>query len=317
MSKIMIGADIGGSHISCMAIDPLNHSIQKELTVRKEVDCHAGAEVILTAWSSALKLLVQQIGMKNLGGIGFAMPGPFDYPSGIAWFKGVKKYDNLHGINIREELQRRLDLVSSIPVRFLNDATCFAIGEAWLGNAAGISRVLAITLGTGFGSAFLNEGIPVITGEDVPLEGCLYHIPYVKSIANDYFSTSWFLNRYKELTGNEVAGVKEIVEDLFIDKETRRQKPASRNHNTETSIFHEFGNNLGNFLAPWSHKFQAGCIVIGGNIANSFDYFEKPFLKALHSNQCKVPVFVSELSELAAIAGAARLCDDDFYGKLL
>ena len=82
------------------------------------------------------------------------------------------------------------------------------------------------------------------------------------------------------------------------------------------AIFTEFGMNLGNFLSPWLIRFRAGCITIGGNIANSYSLFKEPFKTALVKNNCHTEVFISELGEQAAIAGSARLCDDDFYSKL-
>jgi len=320
MSKILIGADIGGSHISCMAVNPVDHSIIKELVVRKEVNSQADAGAILSAWSSALSELIGMIGLGNLAGIGFAMPGPFDYPGGIAWFKGVNKFDSLYGINIRQELRHRLGLAEAVPVRFINDATAFAIGEAWIGKAAGFIRSMAITLGTGFGSAFISEGIPVISGDEVPRDGCVWHIPYGKSIANDYFSTPWFVERYQELTGKNIYGVKEIIDELSNIKvqhpESKIENRKSKIEYPASSIFHEFGTNLGDFLAPWLNTFQAGCLVLGGNIANGFSHFEEPLKSALAEGHCTIPVFVSGLGELAAIAGAARLCDEDYYKEI-
>ena len=309
MSKILIGADIGGSHISCMAVDPADHSVIKEFSVRKDVDSQADSETILSVWSVALSELIKLIGKSNLAGIGFAMPGPFDYQAGIAWFKGVKKFDSLYGINIRQELRHRLGLSETIPVRFINDATAFAIGEAWIGKASGFRRCMAITLGTGFGSAFLRDGIPVIEGDEVPKDGCVWHIPYGNSIANDYFSTPWFVERYKELTGKRISGVKEITEELVAYKATGNRQQA-------IGIFKEFGKNLGDFLAPFLSLFKAECLVIGGSIANGFPHFKDPLEAALEAGNCNIPVFVSEMGELAAIAGAARLCDDNFYKEI-
>jgi glucokinase len=163
-----IGADIGGSHITCKAVDADKMSIIDALSLRREVDSAGSAGDILSAWSDALFVLISQTGPEKLAGIGFAMPGPFDYSTGLALFEGVRKYDHLYGINVREEIVRRLGLDPSVSVRFLNDATCFAVGEAWIGRASAFSRSMAITLGTGFGSAFLEKGIPVEAGDEVP-----------------------------------------------------------------------------------------------------------------------------------------------------
>jgi glucokinase len=317
MTKILIGADIGGSHITCMGVDPKGKIISDEFKIREDVNSQATAEVILNSWSEALSKLIALTGKQNLGGIGFAMPGPFDYPGGIAWFKGVQKFDSLYGINVGKELRDRLGLDVLVPLRFLNDATSFAIGEAWTGKASAYRKNMAVTLGTGFGSAFISDGIPVESGPEVPEYGCVYHLPFGKSIADDHFSTRWFIGRYKAVTGDEITGVKELMElDAGYRMQDARSSPKVSIPNPASLIFNEFGSNMGAFLAPWLLKFNAECLTMGGNISNSFSLFEKPFLEALKDHGCNIPVFVSELGELAGITGAARLCDDSFYSRL-
>ena len=46
----------------------------------------------------------------------------------------------------------------------MNDASAFAVGEAWAGSASDFNRSLSITLGTGFGSAFISNHIPIVDG---------------------------------------------------------------------------------------------------------------------------------------------------------
>jgi glucokinase len=300
---LVIGADIGGSHITCMGVDVAKKELVHDLTSRVPVDSSASAEEILTSWTEALQEVIGMLPDKIPGGIGFAMPGPFDYPTGLALFKGVKKYDNLYNINVRDALRKRLNLSDNIPIRFLNDATCFAIGETWMGVAAGFSRTVAITLGTGFGSAFLDEGIPVEKGDEVPKYGCVYHLPFGSSIADDHFSSRWIKNEYQEHVGDRTIGVKEMAE-------LAPSEPAVM------AIFTEFGQNLGNFLAPWLNRFSAECLVIGGNIAKGYNLFEKPFRTALQSHNCQTMIYLSALGECAAIAGSARLTDDSFYSRL-
>ena len=53
-------------------------------------------------------------------------------------------------------------------VQFLNDADAFALGEWWAGAAKGGRRVVAATLGTGLGSAFLADGHIVHDAPGIP-----------------------------------------------------------------------------------------------------------------------------------------------------
>ncbi|NQV01872.1 MAG: ROK family protein [Bacteroidia bacterium] len=301
--SIVLGVDIGGSHITAMGVDLSKKNLLHPLISRKQVDCHDTADCILSVWSEALQEVISKIPSGFIQGIGFAMPGPFDYPAGVAHFKGVMKYDNLNNVNVREEIYQRLGLPGQVPIRFLNDATCFAIGEAWMGSAARYQRSMAITLGTGFGSAFLEDGIPVEKGDEVPESGCVYHLPFGNSNADDHFSSRWFKRVYEERFSRESGGVKEMSEEAEKNLEVH-------------AIFTEFGQNLGNFLAPWLVRFRAGCLTIGGNISRGYNLFEKPFRQALRSHNCNTEIFLSVLGEGAAIAGSARLTDDTFYSKL-
>ncbi|NQV02155.1 MAG: ROK family protein [Bacteroidia bacterium] len=302
-SQIVIGVDIGGSHITSMGVDLQHKEILRHLTCRKKVDSHGSADEILSIWAASLHEVMGQLPAGSLSGIGFAMPGPFHYPSGLALFEGVKKYDSLNGINVRDVIYKRLDLPASIPVRFLNDATCFAIGEAWMGQASICHRTVVITLGTGFGSAFLNDGIPVEKGDDVPEAGCVYHLPFGESNADDHFSSRWFKRVYESLYSRDSGGVKEMSEEALFNPDVR-------------AIFTEFGESLGKFLAPWLVRFRADCLTIGGNISRGYELFEDPFRQALKRDHCHSEVFLSALGEYAAIAGSARLTDDSFYSKL-
>jgi len=301
MKKISIGADIGGSHISTMAVELETGAMLQETYSRVEVDSNGPAEEILQTWKSSLNASIRKSNRHLLTGLGFAMPGPFDYPNGIALFSGVQKFESLYGINIRNEITSLTGIPDSMPVRFLNDATCFAIGEAWLGKASAFDRVIAITLGTGFGSAFLDHGVPVSTGNEVPEHGWVYHLPFGGSIADDCFSTRWFVKRYKEITGRTINGVLEISVTADQDAAARR-------------VFSEFGSNLGQFLAPLIRRFNAGCLVIGGSISQTYDIFHNPFLSGLAREGIQdLPQYVSSMGENAAIAGSARLSDNEFY----
>ncbi len=298
--KYAIGADIGGSHITCAAVDLLSGKVLKNTLSERRVNNQAQAYEIINTWSECLSDVIRHVGFDDLRGIGFAMPGPFDYVNGISYIKGVSKYEKLYGFNIADAIVSSIGAPDYFKIRFINDASAFAVGEAWAGMAKNYNKSMCITLGTGLGSAFIKDGIPVVDGPDVPRIGCVYHLPYGESIADDYFSTRWFLKNYKELTGKEIEGVKELAE--LAEKD-----PAVKN------LFLKFGNDLAGFLAPWLKKFGAEVLVIGGNIANAFNLFESVFTERLKKEGWNGAVKISELKEDAALLGSAYLFNDHFW----
>jgi glucokinase len=298
--NLAIGADIGGSHISCAAVDIISGKIFEETFSEKAVDNQAQADKIIGTWVEALSDVLSKVPLEKVKGIGFAMPGPFDYINGISYIKGVAKYDNLYGLNIINSIKQKIDSSNDLSIRFINDASAFAVGEAWVGSATGFDRSFSITLGTGIGSAFIKSGIPIVKDSNLPDKGCVYHLPFKDGIADEYFSTRGLLKSYKNITGEELSGVKELAELAISDKQVM-------------DIFIEFGIDLGKFLAPWINGFSAEIIVIGGNISNAFNLFGEYFKESLIKNKCYCKVSISKLKENASILGSAYLFDDNFW----
>ena len=304
MTKIAIGADIGGSHITCQLYDLEKHQLLDGTRVRMNVDSNSHKELILESWCKAIAQAAKSHGISKLAGIGFAMPGPFDYPGGIALFEGVNKFDDLKGVNIRKAIQQYFGLPDSYPVRFLNDATCFAIGESFRGEAASFRRFLAITLGTGFGACFVRDHLPVAGDDGASEDGYLYHLPFGNSNADNHFSTRWFKKIYSEKTGKEIEGARELADLCDTDPDAKE-------------IFNVFGTNLGKFTVTWLESFRAEGLVIGGNISQAYPHFRNALETFLADKKLATRVVISGLQEDAALSGSANLCDSKLYEKLI
>lgn len=261
----------------------------------------APADEILQAWAKALNNTLEKMDESQLTGIGFAIPGPFDYRNGIS--KMEHKFKNLYGLHIPTALNPLLRTQKDLPMRFLNDATAFAVGEAWLGEGQGFKKVVVITLGTGFGSAFIEAGAPVVAGTTVPKEGCLWHLPFKDGIADDYFSTRWFIGEYKQQAGMSIVGVKDLMDRTNTD-------PIAK------GLFAQFGQNLAECLANPLRTFGAEILIIGGNIAHALPLFGQTFRDGLGKSGVSVKVVLSRHMEHAALIGSARLMDDAFWIKV-
>ncbi|WP_025667900.1 ROK family protein [Aquimarina megaterium] len=300
---MILGVDIGGSHITVARIDTKNHKIPDSNLISIKVDSTAQASEIIDQWIYALQKSIDALDNEPLEGICIAIPGPFDYHQGVFAYKMKNKFTSLFGIDIKEIISKRLTLSDTTPLRFYNDAACFGIGEFWKGKLKSTEKALAITLGTGFGATFLLQGLPILSGDGVPENGELYNIPFKNGIADEYFSTRWFIKKYKEATGITIRGVKDLITD-------------SNSNPYTDQIFTEFSRNLATFLSPWLKEYNADAVVIGGNISKAWNSFAEHLNTELKNQGCTTKIYQSELKEKAILLGGARLVNNIFYQSL-
>lgn len=279
--QYILTADIGGSHITTGLYDTKTGFVVPGSVIRGDVNSKGAADEILSAWVGALQAVLTKAD-SPISGLALAMPGPFGYGDGISYIKGLSKYESIYGMNIRKHLARKLDL-DGRQIMFRNDAESTIAGESLAGAGKDYSRVIGITLGTGFGSAFSNnrQTVDLNLGSDA----------YKETIADDYFSTRWFVKRYQELTGKTLAnGVKELTQLAENDAQCRQ-------------IFEEFANSLAAFLSKPIADTQARVLVICGNIAKASKFFLPQLKRHLHH----IAIEPAQLGENAALIGAAAV----------
>lgn len=281
-TDFVTGVDIGGSHITAGLVNITTRTVVEGSCLRRPVDPHANAEVIITAWADIIREATALSGEK-LYHVGIAMPGPFDYEGGTSLIKGFNKYESLYGLNVKELLAQRLG-IRTADIKLKNDAAAFLQGEIFCGAVAGYEKAVGITIGTGLGSA---KTIP-----DGTIECGVNTSPLHGTIAEEYISIRWFLKRYKELTGKTVNNVKTIA--ALVPKEA-----------AAAQIFQEFTANLATVLQRFMAEEQPDVVVIGGGIANAFDLFAPQLTTLLQDTAGSIPIKQSLLGETAAMAGAA------------
>lgn len=277
-TPLALGIDIGGSHITAGMVDLAQKKVVEGSVVRQLVNRHAPAEEILNVWAGIIKERLLNF-QQPVTRVGFAMPGPFDYPNGICLIKGFDKYEALYGLNIRQELAARTGIAPE-QIVFRNDADAFLDGELYGGAGEGFSRALGLTLGTGLGSCLYVEGEITNAGLNV--------LPFKHRMAEEYLSTRWFIKTYQQQTGKQVSGVKELA-DRYHEDETVRK------------IFMEFSTNLGELLQHCLHTFNIQAIIIGGNISNAYSLFIDEVMKQLPADAI---IKKAILGEQAAMIGA-------------
>jgi glucokinase len=277
--------DIGGSHITAALVDLEKRSIVIESLQRKHINSAAEAEEILSGWAS---VATKALGQTSIAYIGVAMPDPFEYDTGVSRMQ--HKFASLYGVNIGTALREKLQL--ELPVYFGNDASLFALGEWWAGAAKDHDKVIGVTLGTGLGGGFVRNGKVCYAGEDVPPQGVIWNLPYSNGIAEDYVSGPALVKNYQGKTGMK-------LNPAEIAKEAK-----AGNTNAKESYL-ELGSHLGEILSPWVNIFDAQCIVVGGNIARSWELFAPKLQETLSNKTIKITP--STLFEEASLFGAAAL----------
>lgn len=285
-NNYVISADIGGTHITAAVIDLEKKMIIEDTRTRLSVDSQGTATEILKSWAEALTQAYEKFG-SLVQQVALAMPGPFDYENGISLIKDLHKYEAIYGLNIKLYLSEELR-VDAADILFRNDAEAFLQGEVVVGAGTGSRKVLGLTLGTGFGSALSVDGIV----KDLNLGG----EPYKESIADDYFSTRWFLRRYREITGLSATGVSALIS-------------MSKHSAVVRNIFDEFTVNLSLFLRNIIQTEAPDVIVIGGNIAKASGMFVDELTSRLTAYAESLKIKLALLGEDAALMGAAAAFD--------
>lgn len=291
-SVYIIGADVGGSHISSCVVDLASGSIIPGTHSREPIDSHASAGEIVAGWVRCLERSVSA-SPDSVSGMGFAFPGPFDYDKGISLIEGVDKFEHMFGLDVGASIAARM-VGSCLPMRYVNDASAFALGEYMGGCARGKEKVVCLTLGSGVGSAFLENGRVVTAASGVPENGWVYCLPFEDTIVDDSFSTRWFVRRYASLTGRVVDGALPVARAAAQDSVAK-------------GLFDEYGRRLAAFTAPLCRDFGCPDLVLGGSITGSFDLFAPALKQELARIGSPVEVHVCSLGDSAAMVGGASL----------
>ena len=140
-----IGIDLGGTKIEGIAIAPGGREI-----VRRRIPAPRGDyQQTLAAVAGLVREIEYEIGERATVGVG--IPGTLSPATGL-----VKNANStwLIGQPLGEDLPRLLER----PIRFANDANCFALSEATDGAAAGAATVFGVIVGTGCGGGIVIGG---------------------------------------------------------------------------------------------------------------------------------------------------------------
>ena len=290
--KIYLIIDAGGTYFKSAILNS-DAEILKGSTFKTRSYSEGSKEKIIAAYkntvSNALSF-VKKNGM-TLGGIGIATPGPFDYIKGVPLMK--HKFFNIYGLNLRELIYELSQVSHEVSIRFIHDASASLVGEIWKGNAQGFKNAALVTLGTGLGFSFSQNGVVQYNSQGGPAIS-IYSLPCKNGIVEDYVSKRGLLNIYQEKCGKTVA---QGIEVSDIGNQAKRGDKAS------IETFGEAGKILAGALHDILDKKGIQCLLFGGQISHSFQYMEETLKTGLKEVKSLQKISVVKNMDTTAFRG--------------
>ena len=216
---------------------------------------------------------------------GIAIPAPFDYAAGVSHM--THKFQAINGVPLGELLTAK----TGLPAYFLNDADAFGLGVSWR-QLPDVKRFVALTIGTGLGSGFIEDGAIVQADDRVPPGGEVWNLPFGDGIIEDNVSAHGVVALYGGAQGT-AKSAKEI------------SVLAHQGDPCAVEAYRAMGAALGSGLAAVLARFAPEAVVIGGKVGQSLDLFRPAMLQALADAGLPQPRVLPAPGNLA-IWGTAR-----------
>lgn len=272
-----IGIDLGGTNVRMGIVD--NGKIVKKIAERCKAD--QSEEIVV----NQLKNMLHQILIPEIESIGIGVPSVVDAEKGIVY--NVTNIPSWKEVHLKEILEQEFN----IPVYINNDCNCFALGEYHFGEGAGQKDVVAVALGTGVGSGIIIDGKLYNGGNTGAGEiGC---IPYYDYDYEAYCSSSYF-TRVHGMTGKEAFEKVQAGEDVEA-----------------VILWNQFGHHVGDLMKVILFAYDPRVVIIGGSIANAYEYFAPAMMESLDEfpypeTVKKLKIYTSKVEDVA-ILGASTL----------
>src|SRR5438874_6148615 len=140
-----IGIDLGGTKIEGVALGDASRVLARRRVAAPRGDY----QNTLDAVAGIVREIEKEV--RDVGTVGVGIPGVISPATGV-----VKNANStwLNGRPLGDDLKAMLGR----PVRFANDANCFALSEATDGAAAGAPVVFGVIIGTGVGGGIVVDG---------------------------------------------------------------------------------------------------------------------------------------------------------------
>lgn len=261
--SLHIGIDLGGTKIEIIALDE-----QGQIRTRRRVPTpRFDYDATLHAIVALIAAVETELGQRAT--VGIAMPGTLSPATGLV------KNANSTWLNGRP-LDRDLGALLNRPLRFANDADCFALSEAHDGAGATAGSVFGVILGTGVGAGIVVRG-GLVTGPN-GIAGEWGHNPLPWPKSQELPGPKCYCGHYgcieTWLSGPGLARDYQHYSGMMFDA-TAIATAAARGDSLAQTALSRYENRLARALASVINLLDPEVIVLGGGLSNLKRLYER------------------------------------------
>lgn len=297
-SSMRIGIDLGGTKIEAVAVDAQNNILDRKRIATPAGDYHETITRIRELISALESKLNQQ------AKVGIGMPGAISPQTGLVknanstWLNG-KPFD------------KDLEAATGKPLRFANDANCFALSEAVDGAAQNANCVFGIILGTGVGGGLV-IGQSVLGGQHA-ITGEWGHCPLPWPQDDErpgprcYCGSSGCIETF--LSGPGLSASYERNTQSVLSAQDIIASAEAGDANALACI-ETYENRLARALAMVINLLDPDVIVVGGGLSNIDRLYERTAQQLpayVFSDVCQTPIVKNTHGDSSGVRGAAWL----------
>lgn len=246
--------DVGGSSIKYGVIDE-DANILETKSVKAPKSLEDMYEVFVDAYYTYESY--------DLKGIAMSMPGAVDSDTGV--IGGSSAYDYIHGPNIKQYLEDKLN----VRVEMENDANCAALAEVWKGAGEDVNDCCFIVCGTGIGGA-------VVKNKCIHKGKHLHGGEFGYMIADFDFDTKE-MKTWSDI-GSTVATLRAIAKDKNVNIETLDGREIF-DHYHDDAVYEKYVDRfyytLANGIYNLQYAYDPEKIIIGGGISVRDDILQE------------------------------------------
>ena len=309
---LVIGVDLGGTNVNSAVVDAsgrISHRAWQSISGSRT------AGEVVDRLVACVEMTMDSCGRDRVTGVGVGTPGLIPEDSGtVVYAPNVPEWVDLP---LQSILRDRL----SLPVTIENDANAAAIGEHWVGGAAGKANVVCITLGTGVGGAIIlnneiwrgSNGAGGEIGHMTVVEngrmcgcgapGCLEAYASATAIAEQ--ARELLRGGRESVLRERTGGNLDRIDAALV------AEAASQGDDTARQVMHRSATLLGTAVSSLTNLLNPELIVIGGGVIKAGDLIFDPIGAEVARRAYKwstgiLRIVPAKLGDDAGIIGAAR-----------